>query len=100
MIMYNENDDDPCAPRSHVFALSKYVYIFCGNRTCMDKETIDTTEYDVEDVISIKRVEGVDLYEIKWSGYPSSENKFEPWEHLGTGTRLRVLDKFNITPAK
>ena len=49
------------------------------------KKPTDTTDYVVEKIVSRKPIDGRDneyLYEVKWAGYPMSENTFEPLELL------------------
>jgi transposase InsO family protein len=39
-------------------------------------------EYEVEDILSMKRVSGKPHYLVKWKGYDTSENTWEPIENL------------------
>ena len=38
--------------------------------------------YEVEKIVGHSYIDGVKLYHIKWKGYPSSQNTYEPIEHL------------------
>jgi transposase InsO family protein len=42
----------------------------------------DTREYEVEQILDTKRVNGKPYYLIKWKGYDTSENTWEPIENL------------------
>lgn len=49
-------------------------------------------EYEVEKIIGVKKVKNVEYYQVKWVGYPSCQNTWEPEEHL-TGC-LDLLEEF------
>jgi hypothetical protein len=51
--------------------------------------------YEVEAVVSKKTIKGQPLYLVKWKNYPSSENTWEPIEHLENVKWM--VDEFNKT---
>ena len=42
----------------------------------------DSNQYEVEDVLSHKKLRGRMHYYVKWAGYPLSEATWEPAHHL------------------
>lgn len=50
--------------------------------TNVEIEESTDEEYEVERVCRVKRVNGKPLYLVKWKGYPTSENTWEPIENL------------------
>ena len=52
-------------------------------------------EWEVEDVIRRKGVGRNIRYEVKWKGYPSSENTWEPRAHLNRPSILPLLKKLD-----
>ena len=42
----------------------------------------ENTEYEAEKIEDFKRVSGKPHYLVKWRGYPTSENTWEPIDHL------------------
>mgnify|MGYP006280086663 CR=1 FL=1 len=52
-------------------------------------------EYLVEAIVGKKLVNGVVKYEVKWQGYPDSENTFEPLDHLRAPAVLRMVRAFD-----
>ena len=71
-----------------------------------ETQNTDETEYEVEKILGKALVQGKTHYLIKWKGYPTSENTWEPMEHLknskeairqfqklGTGPRSRAARK-------
>ena len=42
----------------------------------------ENTEYEAETIQEFKRVSGKPYYLVKWKGYPTSENPWEPIDHL------------------
>jgi hypothetical protein len=45
-------------------------------------ETISEEMYDVEEIVDQKKVKGKTFYLVKWLGYPSDQNTWEPVENL------------------
>ncbi len=53
-------------------------------------------EYVVEKILSRKTVDGVDYYLLKWKGYPSSSNTWEPRQNLSNcGLLLQEFEALN-----
>jgi hypothetical protein len=52
-------------------------------------------EYTVEAIVGKKMINGVLKYEVKWQGYPDSENTFEPLAHLHAPAVLRMVRAFD-----
>jgi len=52
-----------------------------GPESGMDSEGEEL--YNIEEIIGHKMIKGVRYYRIKWEGYPSSENTWEPVDVLG-----------------
>ena len=49
----------------------------------MDKKTIVLKKsYEVEKITKMREVEGKRAFRVKWVGYSSRENTWEPEEHL------------------
>lgn len=55
----------------------------------------DQPAYEVEAIVGKRLMHGVPLYEVKWKGYPDSENTFEPLEHLRRPVVLRMVRAFD-----
>ena len=55
----------------------------------IDKKSKEQEEdfYEVEKIIKMKIQKGKNLFLVKWVGYPSSENTWEPKENLDDGAR-------------
>lgn len=51
--------------------------------------------YEVEAIVGKRVINGVPKYEVKWKGYPDSENTFEPLEHLQRPAVLRLVRAFD-----
>lgn len=51
--------------------------------------------YEVESIVGKKMIDGVLKYEVKWRGFPSSENTFEPLAHLTRPTVRRMVRAFD-----
>lgn len=47
--------------------------------------------YDVEDILGKKVVDGVMQYRVKWKGFSSSNNTWEPKEHISK----ELIEYFN-----
>lgn len=58
-------------------------------------ENEDEDQYEVEKIISKKIEKGKELYEVKWVGWPSKYNTFEPLEHLTSPTVQEMVANFN-----
>ena len=48
----------------------------------------ENTEYEAETIEDFKRVSGKPYYLVKWKGYLTSENTWEPIDHLRNCTAL------------
>jgi Chromo (CHRromatin Organisation MOdifier) domain len=48
----------------------------------IEMESDGEGEYDVEAIVSHKKIGGTLHYEVKWEGWPSSANTWEPIDHL------------------
>ena len=57
-----------------------------------NKVRVYETEYEVEDVIDKKVINGSPFYKIKWLGYPVEECTWEPLENLSNITMM--IDQF------
>ena len=55
----------------------------------------DSEEYIVEKIVSKKIINGRELYEIKWVGWPSRYNTHEPIEHLTQTSVQEMVAIFN-----
>jgi hypothetical protein len=53
------------------------------------------SEYIVEAIVGKKIVNGVPKYEVKWQGYPESENTLEPLAHLRQPKVMRMVRAFD-----
>lgn len=51
--------------------------------------------YEVEAIVGKKIVNGALKYEVKWKGYPDSENTFEPLDHLRAPGVMRLVRAFD-----
>jgi transposase InsO family protein len=51
--------------------------------------------YVVEAIVGKRLVNGVVKYEVKWNGYPDSENTLEPLDHLRSPTVMRLVRAFD-----
>lgn len=51
--------------------------------------------YRVEAIVGKRVVDGVLKYEVKWHGYPDSENTFEPLAHLSAPAVMRMVRAFD-----
>ena len=51
-------------------------------------------EYEVEDILEKQMISEKAHYLVKWRGYDTSENTWEPWENLKNCIRtLQCLEK-------
>ena len=58
--------------------------------------TIDgAPAYEVESIVGKTLVNGVIKYEVKWKGYPESENTLEPLDHLRAPAVMRMVRAFD-----
>ena len=48
----------------------------------MEKETEESTVFDVESILDSKRQRGVVVYRTRWLGFGEEEDTWEPWENL------------------
>ena len=48
-----------------------------------NEQSEDDEEYEVETIIDHKMSNGISYYEVKWKGWPSSANTWEPIGNLG-----------------
>lgn len=48
--------------------------------------------YEVENIVNVRIRKGKKEYEVKWKGYDSAENTWEPEQHLDTAQQL--LEEF------
>ena len=48
----------------------------------MSKRKVLSKSYEVEEIVARKVVDGKVHYQVKWIGYPSEDNTWEPKEHL------------------
>ena len=61
-----------------------------------EEEEIESDIYEVEKIIRHKDRSGIRYYEIKWKGYPESENTWEKESNLNCHTLLKeYLDKIS-----
>lgn len=51
--------------------------------------------YEVETIVGKTLVNGVLKYEVKWKGYPDSENTLEPLDHLRQPAVMRMVRAFD-----
>lgn len=51
--------------------------------------------YEVESIVGKAIVDGVLKYEVKWKGYPDSENTLEPLSHLRQPAVMRMVRAFD-----
>ena len=49
-------------------------------------------EWEVEEIIAHKRTKRGILYKVKWKGYPTSKNSWEPARHLTNAKK--ILDEY------
>jgi hypothetical protein len=49
----------------------------------IDRGSDDRDEYKVEAIIDHDMVRGIPHYRVKWQGWPSSANTWEPIDNLG-----------------
>ena len=57
------------------------------------KKPSSQDKYDVEDIIGHRITKGLDEYLVKWLGYPSTENTWEPIVNIDPGS-LHLIRKF------
>ena len=58
--------------------------------------TIDgAPAYEVESIVGKTIVDGVLKYEVKWKGYPDSDNTLEPLAHLRKPAVMRMVRAFD-----
>ena len=51
-------------------------------KTIKGREREENESYVVEKIIKMKKTQGKNYYLVKWAGYPSSANNWEPEENL------------------
>ena len=65
------------------------------NKKSKAKQDTDEEEYIVEKIVGKKVIDGRDMYEIKWVGWPHKYNTMEPIEHLTQSTVQEMVAIFN-----
>ena len=68
-----------------------------GNRGETEEEDEEDIEYEVEAILDVRRKNGTNEYLIKWKGYSSAENTWEPEENI---TDKSLLVEFNESRKK
>jgi hypothetical protein len=56
-------------------------------------EEVDVSEWEVEKILEMRLLGGREEYRVRWAGYDSSEDTWEPEEHLGKG-KDQMLRRF------
>jgi hypothetical protein len=51
----------------------------------------DQEEWDVQEVKGSKNIDGIQYYLVKWTGWPSEYDTWEPREHL-TNTKQKIKE--------
>ncbi|OSG36237.1 hypothetical protein R555_24470, partial [Salmonella enterica subsp. enterica serovar Give] len=49
---------------------------------------LDQPEYEVESILDKKTLRGQDYFLVKWKGYPTSDNTWEPKRNLKNASKL------------
>lgn len=62
----------------------------------MPKVTVSESYYAVEKVKGRRVKNGVVQYRVKWLGYPSSQNTWEPREHFNQAGHHEIV-RFNMS---
>ncbi|VDN33602.1 unnamed protein product, partial [Gongylonema pulchrum] len=63
-----------------------------GEKEGDDSEELDEDEYEVERILDVDAVDGQVKYKVRWKGYGSGEDSWEPEENLESA-RL-ILDEY------
>jgi hypothetical protein len=65
----------------------------------MDAEGYEDQDYEVEKILATSQINGKQHWLVKWKGYNTSENTWEPIEHLASAQEaLRGFQKRQATP--
>ena len=62
----------------------------------LEKETEESTVFDVESILDSKRQRGGVVYRTRWLGFGEEEDTWEPWENLrGADDTEKLIKKFH-----
>jgi RNase H-like domain found in reverse transcriptase/Reverse transcriptase (RNA-dependent DNA polymerase)/Integrase zinc binding domain/Chromo (CHRromatin Organisation MOdifier) domain/Retrotransposon gag protein/Zinc knuckle/Retroviral aspartyl protease len=86
-------------PVFHISLLEKAPNNIPLNQETIEVET-DTEEYEVEDILDVQKIGKENFYLVKWKGFSTAENTWEPAKHFRTSQDLLLRFHRRNPPAE